>query len=72
MHCVFLESQALIAVGEIDDAAVGEAVFLKEVLHDFIVAVGIDADVGVNREAILHRAGEDAPCLRGVGSLVRI
>ena len=40
-----MESQPLVAVGEIDDAAVGEARFLQAVAHDGVVAVGVDADV---------------------------
>ena len=40
-----VESQTLVAVGEIDDAAVGEASFLQAVAHDGVVAVGVDADV---------------------------
>ena len=40
-----VESQPLVAVGEIDDAAVGEASFLQAVAHDGVVAVGVDADV---------------------------
>ena len=40
-----VESQSLVAVGEIDDAAVGEARFLQAVAHDGVVAVGVDADV---------------------------
>ena len=40
-----VESQPLVAVGEIDDAAVGEARFLQAVAHDGVVAVGVDADV---------------------------
>ena len=40
-----VKSQPLVAVGEIDDAAVGEARFLQAVAHDGVVAVGVDADV---------------------------
>ena len=40
-----VESQPLVAVGEIDDAAVGEARFLQAVAHDGVVAVSVDADV---------------------------
>ena len=40
-----VESQPLVAVGEIDDAAVGEASFLQAVTHDGVVAVSVDADV---------------------------
>ena len=42
-----LVGQAFVAVGEVDDAAVGEAVLGDEVLHDGVVAVGVDADVGI-------------------------
>ena len=34
-----------------DDAAIGEAVLLDVVLHDTIILMGIDADVGIVREA---------------------
>lgn len=37
-----VESQLPVAVGEIDDAAVGEASFLQAVAHDGVVAVGVD------------------------------
>ncbi len=37
------------------------------VLHDFVVLMGIDADVGVVGEAEVHNAGEDAMSLRVTG-----
>ena len=42
-----LVGEAFVAIVEIDDAAIGEAVFGDVVLHDEIVPVGVDAYVGV-------------------------
>ena len=61
---VFLPRQSLVAVGKVDDAAVGEPVLQDVVLHDAVVAVRVDADVALPREAELHDILEDAVCLR--------
>jgi hypothetical protein len=41
----FLICKALIAICQIDDAKIGEAVLLDVVLHNQIILMGIDADV---------------------------
>ena len=55
----FLVRQTLVAVGQVDDAAVGEPV-----LQDAVVAVCVDADIAFSREAEHHDILEDAMCLR--------
>ena len=65
-----LVGQPFVAVGEEDDAAVGEAVFEDVVLHDAVVAVGVDADVAVAGEGELHNGVEDAVCFREAGDAV--
>ena len=66
----FLAGQSFVAVGEEDDAAVGEAVLKDVVLHDAIVAVGVDTDVTVAGEGKLHDSVEDAVCFREAGDAV--
>ena len=68
-------SQALVgeaggAGGEVDDAAVGEAVFEEVVLHDVVVAVGVDADVAVVGETPFYNCTEDAVDVREAGYAV--
>ena len=53
-----LIGQSLVAVGQIDDAAVCEAVLDEEVLHDMIVPMCVDADIRVVGEAEVHDAAE--------------
>ena len=54
--------QPLVAGGEVDDAAVGEAVGEDAVLHYTVVAVGVDLDVAVFVvcETPVHDSLEDA------------
>ena len=54
--------KAFVAGGEVDDAAVGEAVGEDAVLHDTVVAVGVDLDVAVLVvcETPVHDSLEDA------------
>ena len=66
----FLVCQSFVAVGEEDDAAVGKAVFEDVVLHDAVVAVGVDADVAVAGEGELHNGMEDAVRFREAGDAV--
>ena len=42
---MFLICQALISIGKVDDAAIGKAVLQEVMLHDFVVAMGIYADI---------------------------
>ena len=66
----FLVGQSFVAVGEEDDAAVGEAVFEDVMLHDAVAAVRVDADVAVAGESELHDSVEDAVCFRKAGNAV--
>ena len=42
---VFLICKALISIGKVDDTAIGEAVFQEVMLHNYVVAMGIYANV---------------------------
>lgn len=42
-----LVGQTLVAVGQVDDAAIVKSVFEQDVLQDVVVAVGIGSEVGV-------------------------
>ena len=55
-----LISEALIAVGKVDDAAIGEAVLLDVMLHDTIIFMSIDSDVCIMRETEVHDIVKDA------------
>ena len=66
----FLICQSFVAVGEENDTAVGEAVLEDIVLHDAVVAVGVDTDVAVAGEGELHDGVEDAVCFRHAGDAV--
>ena len=47
MFCLnLLKSQPLVSVGQINDAAVSEAVLLQDVLQDMVVPMGVGAQVG--------------------------
>ena len=56
----FLIRQPFIPRQQVDDPTVGEAVLGEVVLHNDVVAVGVDADVGVAGEGEVHHAAEDA------------
>lgn len=46
MFCLnLLKSQPLVSVGQINDAAVSEAVLLQDVLQDVVVLMGVGAQV---------------------------
>ena len=64
----FLISQALVAIGEVDNATIGEAVLLDVVLHDMVVLVSVDTDVCITREAEVHDVAEDAVNVRITGN----
>ena len=63
-----LISKTLIAIGKINDAAIREAVLQDVVLHDKVVLMGIDADVRIIREAVIHDAAEDTMNVRAAGN----
>jgi hypothetical protein len=52
----FLISQSLIALQQIDDAAIGKTVFHDVVLHNLVVTMGVYADIRVIRKAEIHDA----------------
>ena len=62
--------QPLVAGLEVNDAAVSEAMLRKEVLHDEVVAVGVDADVGLAQRAEGEHGGKDAVHVREAGDAV--
>ena len=64
----FLISQTLVAINEVNDATIGEAVLLDVMLHDKVVLVGIDADVCIMGEAEVHDVAEDAVNIRVAGN----
>ena len=55
-----LAALAAPSVGKVDDAAIGEAVFLDVVLHDTIIFMSIYADVCIMRETEVHDIVKDA------------
>ena len=59
-----LVGEARGAVGQPDNAAVGEAVLLDEVLHDAVVAVRVDAQVRVSRGGEIDDRRKDPMVLR--------
>lgn len=58
-----LVGQTLVAVGQVDDAAIVKSVFEQDVLQDVVVAVGIGSEVGVLASA---------PCQAGLGYAVAL
>ena len=64
----FLISQTLVAINEVNDAAIGEAVLLDIVLHDMVVLMGIDADVCITLETEVHDVAEDVVNIRVAGN----
>jgi hypothetical protein len=52
---------------QIDDAAISKTVLQNVVLHDFVVAMCIYADVRVVREAEIHDAAKYAMNIRITG-----
>lgn len=64
----FLISETLVTRSKIDDATIGEAVFLDVVLHDAVILMGINADVCIVGEAEVHDIAEDAVNVRVAGN----
>ena len=63
---MFLVGEAWRTVGEVDDAAIGESVGVEEVLHHYVVAMGIHAQVvGVAEAPVEALAGDTAGGLVG-------
>ena len=65
-----LIGQAFVARSDVDDAAIGETVLHEVVLHDGVVAMSVDADIGVVGETEIHDGGEDAVDIRIAGDAV--
>ena len=63
-----LISKTFIAVGEVDDATIGELVLLNVVLHNQIILMGIDADVCIMRKAVIYDLAENAVNIRITGN----
>ena len=61
-------SETLISVGKVDDAAIGEAVFLDVVLHNQIIPMGVDADVCIMGKAEVHDVTKDTMNIRIAGN----
>ena len=59
-----LVGEALGTVFQPDDAAVGEAVLLDEVLHDAVVSVRVDAEMFVARRRVINYAASRFAHLR--------
>ena len=64
---MFLICKSFVTIGKIDDAAIGKAMLLDVVSHDFVVTMGVDADVGFTGKAKVHNAAEDTMCIRQTG-----
>ena len=64
----FLISEPFITVGKIYDAAIVETVLLDVVLHDMIILMGINTDVGIMQKAEVHNVGKDAVNIRIAGN----
>ena len=65
-----LESYSRVAVCDVDDATVFEAVFFEGVAHRGIVLVGVDADVTAPGVDSVEYKGGDSPALRTDGDAV--
>lgn len=59
--------QPLIAHLGMDNAAVGEGVFGYKMAHDVVIAVGINAEVGLRSLAVAHYCIKDAVDMRFAG-----
>ena len=62
--------EALVAVREVDDAAVPETGFPDAVLHDVVVTVGVDAEVALPFQAPCDDVGEHPVSVRETGDAV--
>ena len=70
LSCDFLIGQPFISRCKEDDSAVGEAMLLDVVLHDKVVAVGVDADVAIFREGVFHDVAEHVVYIGVTGDAV--
>ncbi len=66
----FLVRQPLVPVQQVDDAAVAEAMFLEDVLHDAVVAVGVRPQVGQLGVAPVEAGSRHAPGIFSSGQAV--
>ena len=57
---MILIGQSFFAIPAINDAAIDEARLVNEVLHDAVVAVGVDAQGGVTLQGEVKNRLEDA------------
>lgn len=57
---LFLKCQPFVAVGYVYDSTVLEAVLPEQMLHDGVVAEGVDAYVSTDAETVAERSGECA------------
>ena len=62
-----LIGQPFVAVGKMDDATIGKALFFDGMLHDVVVFVRVNADIAISFKAEVHDALENAVgfCPRG-------
>ena len=51
MISYLLKRQTFVTIGNMNDAAICEAMFLEDVAHDVIVTMGINAEIIALREA---------------------
>lgn len=63
--------QPLIAHLGMDDTTVGECVFGYEMAHDMVIAVGINAEVGLRSLAVTHHGIKDAMDMRSAGDTMK-
>ena len=56
----FLISQTFITIGEVDNATIGKAMLHDVMLHNFVVTMGVYANVWVVRETEVHDTTEYA------------
>ena len=64
---MFLICKYFVTIGKIDDAAIGKAMLLDVVSHDYVVTMGVDADVVIIGKAEVHDAAEDTMYIRQTG-----
>lgn len=57
---LFLKCQPFVAVSDVNYSAVLEAMLPEQMLHDGVVAEGVDAYVSTDAETIVERSGECA------------
>ena len=65
LHRCFLIRQSLVAVFQINDAAILKTAFEKCALHGEIVAVGVDAQILTFLKAFVNAKADNSPPLLG-------